>query len=71
MRSEILLQRPDVAPQRRRQHVQALRRAAKMQVVGGGQEAAKLVQFHPEFLRPDYIIYLYKPLRIELDAPAS
>jgi hypothetical protein len=58
--------------ERGRQHLKPLRRAPEMQFVGGGEEAAKLMQVHAPGPRAgDYIKNLYKPATIEPAVPRS
>ena len=44
--AEIVLEQPDMTPERRRHHFKPVRRAAEMQFLGRGNETAKLVQVH-------------------------
>ncbi len=73
-RSQILFQQPDLAAERGRQHLEMLRGAAEMQLLGRRHEASELMQFHSRILssrrQEDYIIFLYKPAPIEFHLPA-
>ena len=64
--AEIVLEQPDITPERRRHHFKPVRRTAEMQFLGRSNETAKLVQVHVWASLPtDYIKYLYNRMPIE------
>ena len=64
--AEVVLEQPDVTAERGGQHVEPLRGAAEMQLFGGRDEAAELVQFHACVLpSADYIKFLYNHMPVE------
>jgi hypothetical protein len=56
-RAEVLFEQPDVAPERRRQHLQLLRRPAEMQLLRRRDETSELVQLHVELLVSEVRLY--------------